>query len=102
MKLKINFFVGKLITSRDSKGNDIFPMRKLPDDVDPFLALNCYEPEETPNLKCFRSGDGFRGNQHPALIAISILILRRHNHHAQQLAKVNNHWSDETPFQEAR
>lgn len=50
---------------------------------------------------CFSAGD-VRGNQHPLLQTFHLLLLRNHNLHAQNLAKVNPKWTDELLFQEAR
>lgn len=50
---------------------------------------------------CYVAGDS-RVNQHPALTAMHVLLLRRHNQHARGLAQVHRNWNDELLFQEAR
>ena len=50
---------------------------------------------------CYEAGDS-RVNQHPALTALHLLLLRNHNYHAQRLAQRHPDWSDELLYQEAR
>lgn len=54
-----------------------------------------------PGTKCFSSGD-LRVNQHPVLMTLHVVFVRRHNQHALALKKVNPSWNDEKLFQEAR
>lgn len=51
--------------------------------------------------RCFKAGD-VRVNEHSELTAVHVLLVREHNRLADELAKLNPHWSDETLFQEAR
>ncbi|XP_043997944.1 thyroid peroxidase isoform X2 [Gambusia affinis] len=65
----------------------------------PFVA-------ETPSacgqgVECFRAGDG-RVNEALPLITLHTLWLREHNRLAETLKLINQHWSPEAVFQEAR
>lgn len=51
--------------------------------------------------QCIRSGDGRSGEQ-PGLLAMHHVMVGEHNRLAEQLARMNGHWSDEKLFQEAR
>lgn len=51
--------------------------------------------------QCIRSGDGRSGEQ-PGLLAMHHVWVAEHNRLAEQLARMNGHWSDEKLFQEAR
>lgn len=62
----------------------------------------CNVRPKPPRFKCFESSDGIRASQHPALQALHVAFHRRHNMHADALAKVNPHWDDEKLYQEAR
>ncbi|XP_046683411.1 chorion peroxidase-like [Homalodisca vitripennis] len=50
---------------------------------------------------CYDAGDD-RINQNPMLAVLQVMFLRFHNHVAEQLLKLNGHWSDETLYQESR
>uniref|UniRef100_A0A3B5M3W0 Thyroid peroxidase n=1 Tax=Xiphophorus couchianus TaxID=32473 RepID=A0A3B5M3W0_9TELE len=52
-------------------------------------------------MECFRAGDG-RVNEGLPLIALHTLWLREHNRLAETLKLINQHWSPEAVFQEAR
>lgn len=85
----------------DVNGGIIMPTN-INDEPDPLLVQTCNVPPMFPEFRCFINGDGIRGNQHPALNALQTLFMRRHNQHAEALAKVNPQWSDEIVFWEAR
>lgn len=57
--------------------------------------------QEQCSGSCFLAGDS-RVNQHPALTALHVILVRSHNHHAYNLALLHPTWNDETLFQEAR
>ena len=48
----------------------------------------------TPNLHCFRAGDG-RVNEQPGLTGLHTMWLREHNRLARGLRELNSHWDDE-------
>ncbi|KAI4874327.1 hypothetical protein NFI96_013955, partial [Prochilodus magdalenae] len=50
---------------------------------------------------CFQAGDS-RANEHLGMIALHTLFLREHNRLAEELHKLNPHWSADTLYQEAR
>uniref|UniRef100_A0A8C1R6X6 Eosinophil peroxidase n=1 Tax=Cyprinus carpio TaxID=7962 RepID=A0A8C1R6X6_CYPCA len=50
---------------------------------------------------CFQAGDS-RANEHLGMIALHTLFLREHNRMAEELHKLNPHWSPDTLYQEAR
>uniref|UniRef100_A0A673MS09 Eosinophil peroxidase n=1 Tax=Sinocyclocheilus rhinocerous TaxID=307959 RepID=A0A673MS09_9TELE len=50
---------------------------------------------------CFQAGDS-RANEHLGMIALHTLFLREHNRLAEELHKLNPHWSPDTLYQEAR
>nr|XP_055048103.1 eosinophil peroxidase [Misgurnus anguillicaudatus] len=50
---------------------------------------------------CFQAGDS-RVNEHLGMIALHTLFLREHNRLAEELHKINPHWSPDTLYQEAR
>ena len=73
--------------------------------IPPALTRNdetCNVRPTPPRFRCFQSGDGIRASQHPALQSLHALFHRRHNMHADGLASVNPHWTDEKLYQEAR
>ena len=43
-----------------------------------------------------------RANQNPQLTILQVILLREHNRLANALAYLNQHWDDETIYQEAR
>lgn len=97
-----SFKKGLMRGSVDMRGNETLPVRRLPKEQDTLDLTACNEPLSNPELTCYHSGDGIRGNQQPGINAIHIMMRKRHNMHAKALAYVNPHWDDETLFQEAR
>ncbi|XP_026318636.1 peroxidase-like isoform X2 [Hyposmocoma kahamanoa] len=67
---------------------------------DPNITLTC-ESAQSLNEPCYLAGD-IRVNQNPQLTVLQVVLLREHNRIADNLAKINPHWSDEIIFQEAR
>ncbi|XP_055903868.1 peroxidase-like [Eupeodes corollae] len=53
------------------------------------------------NGVCYSTGD-IRVNSSPGVTIMAIMFLREHNRLADELSKLNPHWSDEILFQEAR
>ncbi|KAH7644884.1 salivary peroxidase/catechol oxidase [Dermatophagoides farinae] len=96
------FQMGLMRGSLDLMGNDTLPVRRLPKEQDTLDLTPCNEPLSNPQLTCYHTGDGIRGNQQPGINSIHIMLRRRHNMHAKALAIVNPHWDDEILFQEAR
>uniref|UniRef100_T1K9D9 Peroxidase n=1 Tax=Tetranychus urticae TaxID=32264 RepID=T1K9D9_TETUR len=95
-----SFRGGKLMTGLDERGGEI--MTTAEGNFDPLAIQACNIPPQFPTFLCFKTGDGIRGNQHPALTALQTIMIRRHNQHAEALSVVNPHWTDETLFWEAR
>ncbi|CAG2168133.1 unnamed protein product, partial [Oppiella nova] len=96
-----SFVKGQMRGSLDINGNETLPVRRLPKEQDTLDLTPCNEPLNNPELTCYHSGDGIRGNQQPGVNSIHIMMRKRHNQHAKALAYVNPHWDDETLFQEA-
>lgn len=51
---------------------------------------------------CVRVSGDSRANEHLGMIALHTLFLREHNRLAEELHKLNPHWSPDTLYQEAR
>lgn len=51
--------------------------------------------------QCIRTGDA-RSSEQPGLLAIHHVMVTEHNRIADELARLNEHWSDEKLFQESR
>lgn len=51
---------------------------------------------------CGRVSGDSRANEHLGMIALHTLFLREHNRLAEELHKLNPHWSPDTLYQEAR
>ena len=88
---------GELKFGKGSDGSHILPTARLPVDQDKIDLSKCKHAQ-----KCFKNGDGIRGNQNPAATSLVILMVRRHNQHCRGLSKANLKWNDEKLFQEAR
>ncbi|XP_066966367.1 uncharacterized protein [Macrobrachium rosenbergii] len=56
---------------------------------------------QAPSGRCFTGGDT-RASEQPGLAALHTLLMREHNRVALLLKEMNNHWSDEQLFQNAR
>jgi len=85
--LKLRAFKGGLLRVSSGKNGEIL--------------LPIAQGQEQCFGTCFLSGDS-RTNQHPALTALHVLMVRRHNQHALALSLRHPDWSDELIFQEAR
>lgn len=100
--LRLRTFVGgKMKLQQDAAGGDIMPTAQGPW-FDPITLQPCNVPKSFPQFNCFANADGTRGTQHPAITAVTTLLLRRHNQHCDALAQVNPHWDDEQIYLEAR
>jgi peroxidase len=84
---------GLLKTSKDKYGKPILLATPTP------WQNECSPP--SANMQCFTAGDQ-RVNQHPSLMCMHLVVLRRHNEHVTALRLVNPHWNDEILFQEGR
>ncbi|KAK3605230.1 hypothetical protein CHS0354_038666 [Potamilus streckersoni] len=88
------FTGGKLQTGADPTIPNLLPK-------DTANAANCILPASNANVKCFLAGD-VRVNQHPALISLHTIFMREHNRIAAGLEALNNGWSDQIIYDEAR
>ncbi|XP_027203202.2 peroxidase-like [Dermatophagoides pteronyssinus] len=93
---------GQLLTDFAKNGEIRMVPMSGKHDTDTLDLTPCNPPLNKPNIGCFRTGDGMRGNQNPFIASLQTLIIKRHNHHAAGLHLVNSHWYDEQLFQEAR
>ncbi|CAG2103066.1 unnamed protein product, partial [Medioppia subpectinata] len=96
------FSGGKLQTNKSLKGDDIMPEAILPRDQDMFDLNQCTPPADRPWLGCLKGGDGNRVNQQVVINTMVTTLLLRHNQHCDGLALINQHWTDEILYQEAR
>ena len=97
---------GLLRVARDSSRAPILPGAP-PSSSSP--ETTCSPVAGVGAQRCFVAGDR-RVNQHPLLVAMHTVLLRRHNFHASRLKAVNSGggsyggkpWSDDRLFEEAR
>ncbi|KAM7376690.1 hypothetical protein PAMP_006403 [Pampus punctatissimus] len=90
-------FNGKLTVNnqfKDPKGRAYLPFV-------PTLPSSCHQDLRGERVECFHAGDS-RVNEGMPLITIHTLWLREHNRIAEALKHLNDHWSPETVYQEAR
>ncbi|KAL3886200.1 hypothetical protein ACJMK2_026209 [Sinanodonta woodiana] len=64
-------------------------------------SANCILPQLSSNVQCFMAGD-VRVNEQPALASLHTIFMREHNRIATGLSALNNSWSDQVLFDEAR
>ncbi|KAL3886209.1 hypothetical protein ACJMK2_026218 [Sinanodonta woodiana] len=88
------FTGGKLKTGEDPNIPNLLPK-------DTANTANCKLPTSNANVKCFLAGD-IRVNQHPALSSLHTIFMREHNRIAAGLAALNNNWTDQVLYDEAR
>ncbi|XP_028395858.1 uncharacterized protein LOC114519877 [Dendronephthya gigantea] len=79
--------------------NDVGLMRVSLRDGQEYLPDNPNDPICIEG--CFEAGD-LRANEQQGLTSFHTLFLREHNRIARKLKQLNNHWSGEIIFQEAR
>jgi len=85
---------------RTFKGGELRSTRNLRGK--PLLPTEAENHEcKAPSGRCFTGGDT-RASEQPGLAALHTLLLREHNRVANELEKLNTHWSDEMIFQNAR
>lgn len=65
------------------------------------LPSHCHQDPEGGRVECFSAGDT-RVNEGMPLITLHTLWLREHNRIAEELRRMNLHWSPETVYQETR
>ncbi|GLV32003.1 Peroxinectin-like [Carabus blaptoides fortunei] len=84
-------YTGGRLRMFNDYGRDLLPLSKNAED--------CLTMEQ--GSACFLAGDS-RCNQMISLVALHTLFAREHNRIADELQKLNSHWSDELVFLEAR
>ncbi|KAK9533396.1 hypothetical protein VZT92_008516 [Zoarces viviparus] len=88
---------GKLAVNdqfRDPKGRPYLPFVTA-------LPSACLQNLHGGRVECFSAGDS-RINEGLPLICLHTLWLREHNRIAEELRRMNAHWSPETIYQETR
>ncbi|NP_001191571.1 thyroid peroxidase-like protein [Aplysia californica] len=75
--------------------------RLLPFDDDTLEHIDCQIEPSKQHVPCFRAGDP-RANEQLALTAMHTLWMRRHNHIASVLNRINPHWGGNKIYHEGR
>ncbi|CAH1786066.1 unnamed protein product [Owenia fusiformis] len=97
MSLREDNNSGRMLMSTNPLHHDLKPL--LP----PFDSKDCVKPNVNDSVKCMRTGDG-RANEWIGLTSFHVIFARQHNRIADELARINPDWSNESNrlFLEAR